>query len=96
MERKYKLFELISEKIGHPLVIAFFTIVQILLFFMWVFTGLKTLFYEVFHIILAIMTLLIALIIESSEKTDSKEIKRKLEEVNKKLTNLDSRISSKK
>lgn len=48
-------------------------------------TGHNSLFFEVFHLILAIVTLIIALVIEGSEKADTAAIQHKLDEIIKAL-----------
>ncbi|MBP6882182.1 MAG: low affinity iron permease family protein [Candidatus Levybacteria bacterium] len=72
-----KLFE----AIGHPPFILWLSVFLFATFFLWSYTGFDSLFYEIFHILLAIVTLIIALVIEGSEKADTKAIQYKLDEI---------------
>lgn len=91
MKKVNPIFDIISEKIGHPITIVFLTLLQLIAFIVWIATGFSTLFYEIFHIILAIVTLLVALIIESSEKLDTRAIQIKLDEIIKNMPQLDNK-----
>ena len=76
-----KAFELL----GHPPLILFISLMLFVTFFIWMVTGYDSLFYEIFHILLAILTLIIALIIEATEKADTIAIQHKLDEIIKAL-----------
>jgi low affinity Fe/Cu permease len=73
------------EFIGHPPFILATSIVLFATFFLWLLTGHDSLFFEIFHLLLAIVTFIIALVIEGSEKADTKAIQLKLDEIIKAL-----------
>jgi low affinity Fe/Cu permease len=71
--------------VGHPPFILAISAVLFLTFIAWIATGYDSLFYEIFHLLLAIITLIIALVIEGSEKSDTAAIQHKLDEIIKAL-----------
>lgn len=91
MQALYKLFDKITEKVAHPFSIVLATLIQLFLFIAWITTGFEKHFYEIFHILLAIVTLIIALMIETSEKADTRAIQIKLDEIIKNMPQLDNK-----
>lgn len=81
----YKIMNTIFDYVGHPPFILWLSVFLFLTFFVWVATGHDSLFYEIFHILLAIVTLIIALVIEGSEKADTAAIQHKLDSIIKAL-----------